>query len=171
MHCQKYQLSQYSHLKSLHALVRKSFEKHVKKSVPGSSGSQPTSTITMCVSCKKCKSLKQDPHAVTPKCSLRTTQIFLTDTLLTCFDFLTFFVETHEISNLHTHTHTRCQKKGVLSGADLIHRYTFTLFYLLFGRPHPRLRPRRDFWTSTAYPSREVYSGRAPPPPSNYNST
>ena len=105
---------------------------------------------------------------MTPKCSLRTTQIFLTDTLLTRFDFLTFFVETHEISNLHTHTHTRCQKKGVLSGADLIYRYTFILFYLLFGRRHPRAAPRRDFWTSTPYPLREVSSGRAPPPPSNH---
>ena len=42
---------------------------------------------------------------MTPKCSLRTTQIFPTDTLPTRLVFLTFFVETHEISNLHTRTH------------------------------------------------------------------
>ena len=72
---------------------------------------------------------------MTPKCSLRTTQIFPTDTLLTRLVFLTFFVETHEISNFDNSTHAGTQKEDVLSGADLIHRYTFTLFYLLFGRP------------------------------------
>ena len=106
---------------------------------------------------------------MTPKCSLRTTQIFLTDTLLTRLVFLRFFVETHEISNLHTHTHARTQKEDVLSEADLIHRYTFTLFYLFFGRRHRELRPRGDFWTLTPYPLREVSSGRAPPPPSNHD--
>ena len=97
-----------------------------------------------------------------PKCSLRTTQIFPTYTLLTRFVYLKFFVETHEISNLHTHTHTRWQKKDVLSGADLIHRYTFTVFQLFLGGRPRDPAPRRDFWTLTPYPSREVYSGRAP---------
>ena len=80
--------------------------------------------------------------------------------------FLTFFVEAHEISTFDDGSHARCQKKDVLSGADLIHRYTFTLFYLFFGRRARELRPRRDFWTLTPYPLREVSSGRAPPPPS-----
>ena len=66
-------------------------------------------------------------------------------------------------------THARCQKKDVLSGADLIHRYTFTLFYIFFGRRARELRPRRDFWTLTPYPLREVSSGRAPAPPSNHH--
>ena len=53
---------------------------------------------------------------MTPKCSLRTTQIFPTDTLPTRLVFLTFFVETHEISNLHTRTHAGC-RRGAKMGA------------------------------------------------------
>ena len=101
---------------SLHELVRKTFEKNVKKTVPGSSGSQPLIYNYNVCELRKCKSLKEDPHPVTPKCSLRTTQIFPTDTLPTRLVFLTFFVETHEISNLHTRTHARC-RRGAKMGA------------------------------------------------------
>ena len=44
----------------------------------------------------------------------------------------------------------------------------FYFFNTRSGRPRPDAAAFHESWTLTTNPSREVYSGRAPPPPSNY---
>ena len=66
------------------------------------------------------------------------------------------------------YAHTPTQKKRVPEEVKIGRTYTIFVFltYLLCGR-HPNPPPQRGILTLTPYPSREVYSGRAPPPPSN----
>ena len=51
---------------------------------------------------------------MTPKCSLRTTQISALYTHLTRFVFLPNFVETTQISKGYADPQPRCQKEGVV---------------------------------------------------------
>ena len=87
--------------------------------------------------------------------------------LFTFYEFCKLFLKSVENEIPYTISHARCQKKTSLGEANLIVLYKIPFFCMLFERPRPELLPRRGSGTLTAFPSREAYSGRATPPPSN----
>ena len=58
-------------------------------------------------------------------------------------------------------------KKRVPEEVKIGRSFTPLIFLITFGRPPRDVAPRRESWTLTPYPSREGYSGMAPPPPFN----